>query len=118
MTFTPAVTEQRFGLDQGGRLHEIWGEATPGVVDAVLEGIGAFAAGEWAPLERVGDEVGAKWTEAGVVMPEGFAAAYKAYVEGGWGTIGSPVSHGGQGLPVSLATAVIETLGTANIGFA
>ena len=118
MTFTPAVTEQRFVLDHVVRLHEISEEATPDLVDAVLEGVGAFATGEWAPLERVGDEVGAKWTEAGVVMPKGFAAAYKAYVEGGWGTIGSPASHGGQGLPVSLATAVIETLGTSNIGFA
>jgi 3-(methylthio)propanoyl-CoA dehydrogenase len=118
MTFTPAVTEQRFVLDHIVRLHEISEEATPDLVDAVLEGAGQFAAGEWAPLERIGDEVGAKWTPEGVVMPEGFAAAYKSYVEGGWGTIGSPVSHGGQGLPVSLATAVMETLGSANIGFA
>ena len=84
--FTPATTEQRFVLDHVVRLHEISEEATPDLVDAVLEGVGAFAAGEWAPLERIGDEVGARWTEAGVVMPEGFAAAYKAYVEGGWGT--------------------------------
>jgi alkylation response protein AidB-like acyl-CoA dehydrogenase len=118
MSFTPAVTEQRYVHDHVVRLHEISEEATSDLVDAVLEGVGAFAAGEWAPLERVGDEVGAKWTEAGVVMPQGFAAAYKAYVEGGWGTIGSPPAYGGQGLPVSLATAVIETLGTSNIGFA
>jgi alkylation response protein AidB-like acyl-CoA dehydrogenase len=118
MTFTPAVTEQRFVLDHVVRLHEISEEATPDLVDAVLEGAGQFAAGEWAPLERRGDEVGAKWTEQGVVMPEGFAAAYRSYVEGGWGTIGSPVSHGGQGLPISLATAVMETLGSSNIAFA
>ncbi|NYT43216.1 acyl-CoA dehydrogenase family protein, partial [Sphingomonas sp. R-74633] len=35
-----------------------------------------------------------------------------------WGTIGSPAEHGGQGLPVSLSIAVLETLGTANMGFA
>ncbi|MDF7775858.1 acyl-CoA dehydrogenase [Sphingomonas sp. AOB5] len=118
MTFTPAIADQRFVLEHIVRLGELSEEATPDLVDAVLEGVGQFAAGEWAPLERLGDEVGAKWTEAGVVMPEGFGAAYRAYVEGGWGTIGSPVAYGGQGLPVSLATAVIETLGTSNIGFA
>ncbi len=118
MTFTPAIADQRFVLDHIVRLSELSEEATPDLVDAVLEGVGQFAAGEWAPLERVGDEVGAKWTERGVVMPAGFADAYKAYVAGGWGTIGSPTAYGGQGLPVSLATAVIETLGTANIGFA
>lgn len=118
MTFTPATAEQKFVLDHIVRLSELSEEATPDLVEAVLEGAGAFAAGEWAPLERVGDEVGAKWTEDGVKMPAGFGAAYKAYVEGGWGTIGSPPAYGGQGLPVSLATAVIETLGTSNIGFA
>ncbi|MEI9851141.1 MAG: acyl-CoA dehydrogenase [Sphingomonas sp.] len=116
--FTPATAEQRFVLDHIVRVHELSDEASPDLVEAVLEGAGAFAAGEWAPLERAGDTVGAKWTEDGVVMPAGFAAAYKAYVEGGWGTIGSPPAFGGQGLPVSLAAAVLETMGTANMGFA
>ena len=56
----------------------------------MLEGAGAFAAGEWAPLLRAGDTVGAKWTPEGVVMPEGFGKAYRDYVEGGWGSIGVP----------------------------
>lgn len=116
MTFTPAVTEQRFVLEHVAAIGELGVDAD--IVDAVLEGAGAFAAGEWAPLDRAGDTVGAKWTAEGVVMPEGYRAAYQAYVEGGWGTIGSPEAFGGQGLPISLATAVLETLGTANCGFA
>jgi len=118
MTFVPATTEQRFVLDHIVRLSELSEEATPDLVEAVLEGAGAFAAGEWSPLERLGDQAGPKWTEDGVKMPAGFAAAYKAYVDGGWGTIGSPAAYGGQGLPVSLSIAVLETLGTANMGFA
>jgi alkylation response protein AidB-like acyl-CoA dehydrogenase len=116
--FSPAVTEQRFVLEHVVRLGEISEEATPDLVEAVLEGAGQFAAGEWAPLERPGDTDGPKWTEQGVRMPAGFADAYQAYVEGGWGTIGSPQEYGGQGLPVSLSVAVLETLGTANMGFA
>jgi alkylation response protein AidB-like acyl-CoA dehydrogenase len=116
--FSPAVTEQRFVLEHVVRLGEISEEATPDLVEAVLEGAGQFAAGEWAPLERAGDTDGPKWTEQGVRMPAGFADAYQAYVEGGWGTIGSPQEYGGQGLPVSLSVAVLETLGTANMGFA
>ncbi|WP_213981666.1 acyl-CoA dehydrogenase [Sphingomonas sp. dw_22] len=116
--FTPAITEQRFVLEHIVRLSEVSAEATPDLVEAVLEGAGQFAAGEWAPLERLGDTDGPKWTEDGVKMPAGFADAYRAYVEGGWGTIGSPVAFGGQGLPVSLSIAVLETLGTANMGFA
>ncbi|MHA6719185.1 acyl-CoA dehydrogenase [Sphingomonas sp. RS6] len=116
--FTPATADQRFVLDHIVRLSEIAGEATPDLIDAVLDGAGQFAAGEWAPLDRLGDTEGARWTEDGVKMPAGFAEAYRAYVDGGWGTIGSPAEHGGQGLPVSLSVAVLETLGTANMGFA
>lgn len=118
MSFTPATAEQRFVLEHVVRLSEISEEAGGDLLDAVLDGAGQFAAGEWAPLDRIGDTVGARWSEDGVTMPEGFAAAYRAYVAGGWGTIGSPAEHGGQGLPVSLTAAVLETLGTANMGFA
>ncbi len=123
MAFTPAVAEQRFVLDHVVRIDELaqsdrFAAASDDVVDAVLEGVGALAAGEWAPLNRVGDMVGAQWTPEGVKMPEGFAAAYRDYVEGGWGTIGVPEAFGGQGLPFAIQTAVLDTLGSANMGFA
>jgi alkylation response protein AidB-like acyl-CoA dehydrogenase len=123
MTFTPAVAEQAFVLEHIVQLPQLaqserFAAASADVVEAVLQGAGDFAAGEWAPLDSIGDTVGAKWTESGVVMPEGYAAAYKAYVDGGWGTIGSPEAFGGQGLPFALSSAVLETLGTANMGFA
>ena len=123
MPFTPAVADQRFVLDHVVRLGELataprFAAASDDVVDAVLNGVGQFAAGEWAPLNRAGDTVGAKWTPDGVVMPAGFGQAYRDYVEGGWGTIGVAEEHGGQGLPFAIQTAVLDTLGTANMGFA
>ncbi|MBB3347588.1 acyl-CoA dehydrogenase [Sphingomonas sp. BK069] len=123
MTFVPAIADQRFvldhvvGLDEIAR-HERFAAASADTVEAVLEGIGAFAEGEWAPLAIAGDRVGARWTTEGVVMPEGYRAAYQAYVEGGWGTIGVDERWGGQGLPFVVQAAVLETLGTANMGFA
>jgi len=116
MPFTPAVAEQRFVLDHVAGIADLGVDAD--TLDAVLEGAGAFAGGEWAPLAKVGDTVGARWTPGGVTMPDGYAAAYRAYVEGGWGTIGAPEAAGGQGLPFVLQAAVLETLGTANMGFA
>ena len=123
MPFTPAVTEQRFVLDQIVRIGDLaasdrFAAASDDVVDAVLEGAGQLAAGEWAPLNRIGDTVGARWTPDGVVMPDGFVQAYKDYVDGGWGTIGVPEEFGGQGLPFAIQTAVLDTLGSANMGFA
>ncbi|MGV3457650.1 acyl-CoA dehydrogenase [Sphingomonas sp.] len=116
MSFTPAIAEQRFVLEHVAQIADLGVESD--ILDAVLEGAGAFAAGEWAPLDRAGDTVGAQWSPEGVTMPEGYRAAYQAYVEGGWGTIGSPEAFGGQGLPFALSTAVLETLGSANMGFA
>ncbi|HEX8571228.1 MAG TPA: acyl-CoA dehydrogenase [Allosphingosinicella sp.] len=122
MTYTPPVADQRFVLDHIARIgelagHERFAEATPDLVDAILEGAGEFAAGEFAPLNRTGDEVGAKWSAGGVAMPPGFREAYQAYVEGGWGTLAGPADHGGQGLPLVLATVVMEDLGAANMAF-
>ena len=123
MPFTPPIADQRFVLTHVVGIEDLaatdrFAAASDDVVDAVLEGVGQFAAGEWAPLARRGDTVGAKWTPDGVVMPEGFAQAYRDYVEGGWGTIGVPDEHGGQGLPFAIQTAVLDTLGSANMGFA
>ena len=92
MTYTPPVEEQRFllrhvvGIDELAG-HAPFAEATPDLVNAILEGAGQFAAGEFAPLNRPGDEIGARWSPEGVTMPPGFKEAYRAYVEGGWGTL-------------------------------
>ena len=123
MDLTPATAEQRFVLTHAAGIEAIaeaerFADATPDTLDAILTGIGDFAAGEWRPLARKGDTVGARWTPDGVVMPDGYRDAYQAYVAGGWGTIGSPAEYGGQALPFAVATAVLETLGTADMGFA
>lgn len=123
MSFTAAVADQRFVLEHVVKIDELaaterFAAASPDVVDAVLEGVGQFASGEWAPLNREGDTVGAKWSPDGVHMPASFIKAYKEYVEGGWGTIGVPEDFGGQGLPFAIQTAVLDTLGSANMGFA
>jgi alkylation response protein AidB-like acyl-CoA dehydrogenase len=122
MTYTPPVAEQNFVLDHVVRLAELadhprYAEATPDLVAAIVEGMGAFAAAEFAPLNRTGDTVGARWTPDGVIMPDGFREAYQAYVDGGWASLAGPAAYGGQGLPLSLATLVLEDLGSANLGF-
>jgi 3-(methylthio)propanoyl-CoA dehydrogenase len=122
MTYSPPIAEQRFLLDHVVKLHELSGhnafaEATPDLVDAILEGAGAMAAGEFAPLNRIGDQTGSRWRAEGVVTPPGFKQAYRAYVEGGWGTIAGPTEFGGQGLPLTLASVVMEDVQSANLAF-
>jgi hypothetical protein len=79
MTYVPPIAEQRFLLRHVVRMEELGGQAnfadaTPDLVDAILEGAGAFAAGEFAPLNRVGDQVGARWSPDGVTMPPAAAS--------------------------------------------
>ena len=123
MSFTAPVQEQLFVLHHITRIDELaahprFADATPDMVEAIVEGLGAFAAGEFAPLNRIGDTVGARLVGGRVVMPDGYVAAYQAYVEGGWGSINAPSEYGGQGLPFSLATVALDSLGAANMAFA
>jgi 3-(methylthio)propanoyl-CoA dehydrogenase len=115
MTYTAPTTEQRFVLDHVVRIGELVED--PDLIDAIVEGAGAFAEGEYAPLNRIGDQLGARWQDGRVIMPEGFRAAYQAFVESGWGGVNGPEAFGGQGLPYALATVVMEDLGSANMGF-
>ena len=120
MTYTAPIEEQKFVLRH---VVGIDGLAAAGfdisaeMVDAIVEGAGAFAAGEFAPLNRVGDTVGARWSPDGVALPEGFRDAYQAYVRDGWGTLAAPAAFGGQEQPQTLATVVLEDLGAANMAF-
>jgi alkylation response protein AidB-like acyl-CoA dehydrogenase len=122
LAYTPPTIEQRFVLDHVVRIDELAGhnafsDATADLVDAIVEGAGAFALAEYAPLNRIGDMVGAVWNDGTVTMPAGFREAYRALVDNGWGTIVGPKDAGGQGLPFTLGTIVLEDLGTANMAF-
>ena len=122
MDFTAPVKDQLFALETATNIaelaqHERFSEASDDLVEAIVEGIGQFAEGEFAPLNRVGDTIGAKVVDGRVVMPEGFKQAYQAYVEAGWNSLCATPDHGGQGLPFSLATVALDSLGAANMAF-
>ncbi|MGL3819792.1 acyl-CoA dehydrogenase [Sphingopyxis sp. R3-92] len=122
MTYTPPTTEQLFVLGHIARVdamasHERFAAATPDMVEAIVAGIGDFAAEVYAPLNRVGDVTNPKWADGKVTMPPGFKEAYQAFVDNGWGSIDGPAAYGGQDLPFTLATVVVEALGSANMGF-
>ncbi|MDR9440240.1 MAG: acyl-CoA dehydrogenase [Halomonas sp.] len=118
--FAAPVRDIRFVLEEllehGSLSLPGFEEASPDLVEAVLEEAARLAGEVWAPVNASGDHQGCTRRDDGsVTLPDGFIEAYQAYAEGGWNGIGVSESLGGQGLPEVVASAVQEMLHGANM---
>ncbi|MBL8483606.1 MAG: acyl-CoA dehydrogenase [Rhodocyclaceae bacterium] len=105
------------GLD---RIAELPGceDATPELVDAILDEAARLSAGVLAPLNRPGDAEGCKLEDGYKVRtPAGYKDAYRQFIDGGWNGLNFPQQYGGQGLPKLVAAPVMEMVMAANLGF-
>lgn len=89
-------------LDAG--LDEVNGE----LALAILEEAGRFGSEVLAPLNPVGDKLGAKLEDDGVHEAEGFAEAYRQYVDNGWPALAGEEEFGGQAMPRVVAAGATE----------
>jgi 3-(methylsulfanyl)propanoyl-CoA dehydrogenase len=93
-------------------------DATPDLIEAVIEEAARLANGVLSPHNKSGDEIGAKVVDKKVVPADGFADIYNAFREGGWPALPFDPERGGQGLPELVATAANEIWQAANMSFA
>ncbi|HBY43801.1 MAG TPA: acyl-CoA dehydrogenase, partial [Brevundimonas sp.] len=87
------------------------------VASAVLDAAGQFSEEVLAPLNRPGDQAGAKYANGAVTAAPGFADAYQQFAAGGWTSLTASVEAGGQALPKALELAAYETVHAANMAF-
>jgi alkylation response protein AidB-like acyl-CoA dehydrogenase len=99
--FDQVVTTERFA------------EATPDTVEAILTEAAKLAEITLAPLNRAGDKDQARLENGVVRTSAGYAAGYRAIAEGGWVGMAASPDHGGMGLPITVATAVHDMMGSA-----
>jgi len=124
MVFEPPIADIRFALDAVAGLAPAmaggaFGDLSAETVGAILEEAGRFAASELAPLNRIGDTVGARRHADGTVTtPPGWREAYRRFCDAGWNGLSAPEARGGQGLPTTLAMAVQEMWNAGSAGFA
>jgi butyryl-CoA dehydrogenase len=123
MTYRPPVDEMMFTLQHVAGLersiHEgLYPEIDLDLVGSVLEEAGKFAAGQIAPLNRVGDKLGTPLKDGAVTMPPGWKEVYSAWAEAGWNALPAPAEHGGQGLPALVNAPCLEMWNAASLAFA
>jgi alkylation response protein AidB-like acyl-CoA dehydrogenase len=92
-------------------------ESSRDLIKAVLDESARFHGNLLAPLNHSGDREASHIEDRGVVPASGFADAYQQYTQAGWGALAMNTAFGGQGLPITLTTAVMEMTQTANLAF-
>jgi len=123
MTYAAPLADMRFVLDEVAGLDGIaqlpgYEPASPDLVQAILGEAGKLAEGVLAPLNQPADRIGSVLENGVVRTPPGCREAYARYVEGGWNGLAGDPEYGGQGLPLALATPVIEMWNSACMSFA
>lgn len=123
MAYSTPVRDMRFALEHTAGFEALYAtgaypDLTDDVLAAILEEMGRFCDEVIAPLNWPSDQHGTKLEGDAVTTTPGFVDAYRQYVEGGWNSLGFSESIGGQGLPTTLAVALIDAMNAACMSFA
>ncbi len=96
---------------------EGFADSGPDLMNPLLEAAAQMCEEVLFPLNSVGDKQGLRYENGKVIMPDGFAEAYKTYCEMGWPGFTCDPKFGGQGLPDVLNMPLMEMVCSANLSF-
>jgi alkylation response protein AidB-like acyl-CoA dehydrogenase len=120
--YTAPVRDMQFVLGELAGLERI--STLPGceevneeLIGQILEESSRFTTEVLAPLNQSGDKEGSVFENGVVRTPTGFREAYRQFVQGGWNALQAPPEFGGQGLPKTVSTPVVEMWKSANLSF-
>ncbi|MDG1462042.1 MAG: acyl-CoA dehydrogenase N-terminal domain-containing protein, partial [Gammaproteobacteria bacterium] len=116
------VRDMLFVINELADMNEVaalpdYEEATPDMVEAMLEGAAQLANDVIAPTNVVGDTQGAKLVDGHVLVPDEFKVAYQQYVEGGWPGLSLDPEYDGMGQPMLIGMAAEEMWQSANLAW-
>jgi alkylation response protein AidB-like acyl-CoA dehydrogenase len=83
----------------------------------ILRQAAQFAANILAPSAALADAAGCRLQNGRVMVPECHHGPWRQFVEHGWNALSAPESYGGQGLPLTIATAAQIEFDAANVAF-
>ena len=121
-TYTAPLDNFRFVLNDVLQVGDVFAnlgltDATPDLLDAVIEEAGKFCENELQPLNLSGDTEGCTFENGVVRTPHGFKQAYDKFREGGWIGLTADPAYGGQGLPHTMSSVLDEMVSAANTSF-
>lgn len=123
MTYTAPLANMRYLLKDVFHAEQQWAQMPAfaaidsNTVDAILEEGAKLCSNVIQPLNRSGDEEGARLENGQVITPKGFKEAYQKVAAGGWVGLSGDSEYGGQGLPKMLTVLFEEMLYSANNSF-
>ncbi len=97
--------------------HETFAEFNKKTIDLIVSEARNLAIKEILPTFKEGDEIGCRFDNGKVMVPESFKRAWKIYCEGEWLAMCDDPEVGGQGMPRLVGCAALEYMIGANSAF-